>query len=263
MDDLNRNDLELEIISSESGGFISANRNIFNNIDLSDNSKFILNQAIKGTPMLKIGDGPTKVMLVAGVHGNELAPQIAALNLIDHIYDLNLNGKLNGTVYAIPFASPKSTMENSRYLDGMDLNRSAHLPHTVTNIILKKAKDLEVSAIGDFHSSAPNSNPGKEGIFCTKVPCSKSYFIAEHISEKVGSEKILYPSAGVPFKGALEDEHNPYRISHTTVTVSSTSISSGSISRFSDFSSRQQGASILNPEPASIGRNSKSICPQE
>ena len=158
-------------------------------------------------------------MLVAGVHGNELAPQIAALNLIEHICDLDLKGKLNGTVYVIPFASPKSTMENSRYLDGLDLNRSAHLPHTVTNIILKKAKDLEVSAIGDFHSSAPNSNPGKEGIFCTKVPCSKSYFIAEHISEKVGSEKILYPSAGVPFKGALEDEANLIQIPAVTCEV--------------------------------------------
>ena len=187
MNDLNRNNLELEIISSESGGFISANRNIFNRIKLSDNSKFILNQAINGTPMLKIGDGATKVMLVAGVHGNELAPQIAALNLIEYIYDLDLNGKLNGTVYAIPFASPKSTMENS--------------------------------AIGDFHSSAPNSNPGKEGIFCTKVPCSKSYFIAEHISERVGSEKILYPSAGVPFKGALEDEANLIQIPAVTCEV--------------------------------------------
>ena len=169
MNDLNKNNLELEIISSGSGGFISANNNIFNCINLSDNSKFIINQAIKGTSMLKIGNGSTKVMLVAGVHGNELAPQIAALNLIEHICDLDLNGKLNGTVYAIPFASPKSTMENSRYLDGIDLNRSAHLPHTVTNIILKKAKDLEVSAIGDFHSSAPNSNPGKEGIFSTAL----------------------------------------------------------------------------------------------
>ena len=64
MDDLNRNDLELEIISSESGGFISANRNIFNNIELSDNSKFIINQAIKGTPMLKIGDGSAKSCLL-------------------------------------------------------------------------------------------------------------------------------------------------------------------------------------------------------
>ena len=102
MNDLNRNNLELEIISSESGGFISANRNIFNCIKLSDNSKFILNQAIKGTPMIRIGDGSPKIMLVAGVHGNELAPQISALKLIDALF----NSDINGTAYIIPFASP-------------------------------------------------------------------------------------------------------------------------------------------------------------
>ena len=219
MVDLNKNNLDLEIISYESGGFISANKNIFNNINLSDNSRFILNQAIKGTPMIKIGNGNPKIMLVAGVHGNELAPQIAALNLIDDLYNFNLSESLNGTVYIVPFASPRSTMDNSRYFDGIDLNRSSHLPHTITNLILKKAKKLEVSAIGDFHSSAPNSNPGKEGIFCTKVPCSKSYFIADHISKKVGSEKILYPSAGIPFKGALEDEANLIQIPAVTCEV--------------------------------------------
>ena len=226
MNDLNKNNLELEIISNESGGFISANRNIFNNINLSYNSKFILNQAIKGTPMIKIGKGYPKIMLVAGVHGNELAPQIAALNLIEEFADIdleykkgNLDKRLNGSVYIIPFASPRSTMDNSRYFDGIDLNRSSHLPHTITNMILKKAKKLEVSAIGDFHSSAPNSNPGKEGVFCTKVPCSKSYFIADYISKKVGSEKILYPSAGIPFKGALEDEANLIQIPAVTCEV--------------------------------------------
>ena len=215
MDDLNKNNLELEIISYESGGFISANRNIFNNINLSGNSRFILNQAIKGTPMIRIGNGYPKVMIVAGVHGNELAPQIAALNLIENIFDL----ELNGTVYIIPFASPKSTMDNSRYFDGIDLNRSAHLPHSITNIILKKAKELEVSAIGDFHSSAPNSNPGKEGVFCTQKPCNGSFYIADYISKNVGSEKIIYPVAGIPFKGALEDEANLGQIPSVTCEV--------------------------------------------
>lgn len=215
MDDLNKNNLELEIISKESGGFISANRNIFNNIELSDNSKFILNQAIKGTPMIKIGDSYPNLMLVAGVHGNELAPQISALKLIDKIFD----AELNGTIYIIPFASPKSTMDNSRYFDGIDLNRSTHLPNSITNTILKKAKELNVSAIGDFHSSAPNSNPGKEGVFCTQKPCDASFFIADYISKKVGSEKIIYPVAGIPFKGALEDEANLSQIPSVTCEV--------------------------------------------
>lgn len=215
MNDLNKNNLDLEIVSNESGGFISANRNIFNNINLSDNSKFILNQAIKGTPMIKMGEGFPQVMMVAGVHGNELAPQIAALRLIDNIYSMDLEG----TVYVIPFASPKSTMENSRYFDGIDLNRSTHLPNTITNLILKKAKDLNVSAIGDFHSSAPNSNPGKEGVFCTQKPCGSSFIIADYISNKVGSEKIIYPIAGIPFKGALEDESNLGQIPAVTCEV--------------------------------------------
>lgn len=215
MNDLNKNNLELEIISNESGGFISANRNIFNNINLSDNSKFILSQAIKGTPMIKMGEGFPQVMMVAGVHGNELAPQIAALRLIDNISSMDLGG----TVYIIPFASPKSTMENSRYFDGIDLNRSTHLPNTITNLILKKAKELNVSAIGDFHSSAPNSNPGKEGVFCTQKPCGSSFIIADYISNKVGSEKIIYPVAGIPFKGALEDESNLGQIPAVTCEV--------------------------------------------
>ena len=215
MNDFNKNNLELEIISYESGGFISANRNIFNSLNLSDNSKFILNQAIKGTPMIKFGNDFPKVMLVAGVHGNELAPQISALKLIDALF----NSDINGTAYIIPFASPKSTMDNSRYFDGIDLNRSTHLPNSITNSILKKAKDLNVSAIGDFHSSAPNSNPGKEGVFCTQKPCNASFFIADYISKKVGSEKIIYPVAGIPFKGALEDESNLAQIPSVTCEV--------------------------------------------
>ncbi|WP_295617306.1 succinylglutamate desuccinylase/aspartoacylase family protein [uncultured Methanobrevibacter sp.] len=215
MDELNKNNLELELISYDAGGFIAANRNIFNNIDLSDNSKFIINQALKGTPMIKMGNGYPQVMMVAGVHGNELAPQIAALRLIDKLFHM----ELNGTLYIIPFASPKSTMDNSRYFDGIDLNRSSHLPNTVTNLILNKAMELNVSAIGDFHSSAPNSNPGKEGVFCTQNPCNASFYIADFISKKVGSEKIIYPVAGIPFKGALEDESNLKQIPSVTCEV--------------------------------------------
>ena len=212
--DENRN-FELEHISYETGGYISANRNIFNNIRLTENTKYILKEAVKGTPLIKIGKNYPKVMIVAGIHGNELAPQISALNLIDQIHDLDLLG----TLYIIPFASPKATMLNSRYFNGGDLNRLSHKEGSVGNLILNRAKELEVSAIADFHSSAPNSNPGKEGVFCTQYPTIGSFNMADFISKMTGSEKIVYSSAGIPFKGALEDESNLEGIPAVTCEV--------------------------------------------
>lgn len=207
--------LDLDYVSYETGGFISANRNIFNNLSLTKNAKYVLKSSIKGTPIIKIGNHYPKVMIVAGIHGNELAPQISALNLIDQIHDMDLLG----TVYIVPFACPKASMLNSRYFDGGDLNRLAHIKDSVSNLILKKAKELDVSAIGDFHSTAPNSNPGKEGVFCTEYPTLTSFSIAEFISEATGSEMIVYSSAGIPFKGALEDESNLEGIPAVTCEV--------------------------------------------
>ena len=207
--------LDLEHISYETGGFISANKNIFNNLNLTKNTKYILKESVKGTPIIKIGSNYPKIMIVAGIHGNELAPQISALNLIDQIHDLNLLG----TVYIVPFACPKASMLNSRHFDGGDLNRLAHIEGSVSNLILEKAIELDVSSIGDFHSSAPNSNPGKEGIFCTQVPTPGSFRLADFIAKVTNSEKILYPSAGIPFKGALEDEANLKGIPSVTCEV--------------------------------------------
>lgn len=209
------NHLDLNHISYETGGFISANKNILNNLNLTKNTKYILKESIKGTPIIKLGNNYPKVMMVAGIHGNELAPQISALNLIDQIHDLDLLG----TVYIVPFACPKASMLNSRYFDGKDLNRTSHIEGSVGDLILKKAVELEVSAIGDFHSSAPNSNPGREGVFCTEVPTMASFRLADFISKVTGSEKIVYSSAGIPFKGALEDEANLKGIPAVTCEV--------------------------------------------
>ncbi len=207
--------LDLDFISNDTGGFISANKNIFKHIDLSDNAKFILAEAVKGTPIIKLGNNYPKIMIVSGIHGNELAPQIASLKLIDQLHDLDLVG----TIYIIPFACPKATMNNSRFFDGEDLNRTSHKEGSIGNLILKKAKELDVSAIGDFHSSAPNSNPGKEGVFSSKVPTIESFNIAGFISRTVGSDMIVYHKAAIPFKGALEDESNLIGIPSITCEV--------------------------------------------
>ncbi|MDO5850790.1 MAG: succinylglutamate desuccinylase/aspartoacylase family protein [Methanobacteriaceae archaeon] len=206
---------ELEIIYSKSGGFISANKTLFNNLNLSDNIKLVLEESIKGTVMLKIGNGSPKVMIVAGVHGNELSPQIASSYLIDYL----LNTDINGTVYIVPFASPKASMDSSRRINNIDANRSAHKEGTNTNAILNKALELKVSALGDFHSTAPNTNPGREGVFASKEPSTESLTIAEFIANKMDSDAIKYNKAGIPFKGALEDEVNLAGIPSVTCEV--------------------------------------------
>lgn len=209
------NNLELDLICSTSGGFISANKNIFDNLVLSDIAKVVLEKSVNGTVLLKIGNGGPKVFMVAGVHGNELSPQIAMMYLLDYL----LETEINGTVYMVPFAAPKASMESKRYLDGVDLNRSAHKTGSVTNIILNKIINFGVSGLGDFHSSAPNTNPGKEGVFCSKEPSSESLTIAEFIANSMGSEAIKYNRAGIPFKGALEDESNLAGIPAVTCEV--------------------------------------------
>jgi len=208
--------LDLELLSDKSGGFISANKNIFQHLlPLSDNSRKILEESIKGTPLIKLGNSYPRIMVVAGIHGNELAPQIASLILIDKLFNLNLKG----TVYIIPFACPNASMNNSRFFNNTDLNRTAHISDSISNIIIKKAKSLKVSAIGDFHSTTPNSNPGREGVFCTRNPTVESFHIANFISKTAGSEIITYPKAGIPFKGALEDESNLLGIPAVTCEV--------------------------------------------
>ena len=95
-DDAHINPLDMELLSQEAGGYISANKNIFNNLKpLSDNARTILKESVKGTPMIKIGNGYPRLMIVAGIHGNELAPQIASLKLIDVLLKLKLRGTVS------------------------------------------------------------------------------------------------------------------------------------------------------------------------
>ena len=198
--DAHINPLDMELLSREAGGYISANKNIFNNLKpLSDNARTILKESVKGTPMIKIGNGYPRLMLVSGIHGNELAPQVASLKLIDVLLKL----KLRGTVYIIPFACPYASMMSNRYFKGTDLNRTAHIQNSISNVILSKARELG----------------GKEGVFCSKSPTVESVSIASYISRSAGSNMIVYPAAGVPFKGAVEDEANLGGIPSVTCEV--------------------------------------------
>ena len=198
------NNLEVGYISNLSGGYISKNTHIFDNIELNKLNRFILEKSVYGTPIFKLGEGGNKLLILSGVHGNELPPQIANIKLLNEL----VAEKINNTLFFIPFAAPKATMDNRRFFNTLDLNRSAHVNNSLSNVIVQKIEELGINFVGDFHSTAFNSNPGVESIFSTKSPTPESFLIASYVSKDVGCEIISLDSAGESYKGAVEDVCN-------------------------------------------------------
>lgn len=196
--------LECSYISKDSGGYVSRNSQILDNIDITPLNISVLNDLLHGTPIYRLGKGGRRLLIIAGIHGNELPPQIAAISLLN---DLHYK-KLKDTVYIIPCAAPKSTMMNVREYNNRDLNRSAHIHNSLSNLIIQTIDKLKIDFVGDFHSTALGSNPGYEAVFSTQYPTFESILIAKYISADVGSEFIAYSNAGGSYKGAIEDESN-------------------------------------------------------
>ena len=94
--------LEMTYLSDLSRGYISRNRAILSHLTLTPLTQFILEKCVYGTPVFKMGDGGNKILILSGVHGNELPPQIASLKLINEYIDRDLNH----TLFFIPFVSP-------------------------------------------------------------------------------------------------------------------------------------------------------------
>ncbi len=195
---------DITIISKDTGGRVEENENLMPHIPKDVICTRLIKSAIYGTPMLKIGDIPPRIMLTAGVHGNELPPQIAALWIAGELSGKNING----TVYIIPFAIPNATMKNSRRFKGFDMNRSASKSNSASNKILKAADKFQIVSLADFHSTKPRSNPGIESVFCSKKPSPESFIIAKYITNETSSKVICHKNAGSLYNGALEDESN-------------------------------------------------------
>jgi len=220
---------QIFILTHKTGGIVNKNKNLMEYVSESEISNKLINTARYGTPVIKLGNNSPKVILTAGVHGNELPPQIAALDLINDL----VHEKLNGTVYIIPFAIPKATMNNSRRFKGFDMNRSTSKAGSATNKILNAADKFKITSLADFHATKPRSNPGIESVFCSKKPCPESLKIAEHITAETSSKVICHKIAGALYSGALEDECNLKFTAAVTCEVVSENnmVSLGSIER--------------------------------
>ena len=207
--------LEMSYICDFSGGYISRNKNLFKELELSKLTQFILEKCVYGTPIFKLGNSGNNLLVLSGIHGNELPSQIANVKLLNNL----LFKDLDHTIYLIPFAAPKSSMNNERTFNDMDLNRSAHINDSLSNLIVKTVENLGIDFVGDFHSTAYNANPGIESIFSSKSPTPESYLIANYISRDVGSEIIAFDFAGSSYKGAVEDVCNLKQIPAITCEV--------------------------------------------
>lgn len=207
--------LEMCYISDFSGGYISRNRKLLEKLSLTPLTQFVLEKSVFGTPIFKLGSGRNKVLILSGIHGNELSPQIANVMLLNELIDKDLSH----TLYFIPFASPKSTMNNERTFNSTDLNRSAHIKDSISNLIIQAVEELKIDSVGDFHSTSFNSNPGCESIFSTKSPSPESFLVANYISQDVGSKIIAYDYPSSTYLGAVEDVCNLKKIPAVTCEV--------------------------------------------
>lgn len=221
--------LEMSYVSNFSRGYVSRNRALLDNLELNQLTQFILEKSVFGTPVFKLGNRGNNILVLSGIHGNELPPQIANVRLINELIDSDLKN----TIYLIPFASPKSTMNSERLFNDMDLNRSSHIKNSLSNIIVQKVDEWGIDFVGDFHSTAYNSNPGFESVFSSKSPSAESFLMANYISKDVGSEIISFDYAGSSYKGAVEDVCNLRGIPAVTceVVCPFSSVSEGSVDK--------------------------------
>lgn len=159
----------------------------------------------EGSIVFTTGKGRYNLMLVGGVHGNELSSQVALLKLMDAL--INEKYKVKCRLHIVPFLIPISTMLNSREYDCLDMNRNAHVGG-ITKKVVDYAVDNDITALCDCHTTDPNNKPGFASVFCSARPLIQSVRIAKQICADTSSKILPISQAGSVLSGAVEDECN-------------------------------------------------------
>lgn len=205
------NNYQILVIDNSTGGDVSNNTVLKDNLNKTPVVNELVETAKKGTPMVIYGNGSQPhIMIVAGVHGAELPPQIAATNLINHLK----GQKINGTVYIIPFALPNQTATDRRMNNGTDPDRVAQIEGTPLNTICNTSKNYNVTMLVDFHSAQPNDVPGKNCIIYDPEN-NKSLELALYISNKTKSPLMKVG----PYPGVLSTVSNRNNITSVVCEV--------------------------------------------
>ncbi|KAF5078371.1 hypothetical protein DSECCO2_140440 [anaerobic digester metagenome] len=108
----------ISTLDSHVGADVTKNPEIASttNIPRTDLANQILEKEKQGSAVLQFGNGSgNKLLIWAGIHGNEEEANIATMQYLEYIKNTNFSG----TLYVVPFAIPKDTSLNSRYYGPM------------------------------------------------------------------------------------------------------------------------------------------------
>ena len=237
-----KNKITLTVLKWGIKGDVSKIKLIKNNMPNNAVVKKAVEVTKKGLPLLMFKGGPGKVVfMTAGVHGNELSSQVAAMKMIAHLSKT----PIKGTIYIIPFVNVKAISKKVRYTD-KDFNRIASQSGTIPNKIVKLVVKYKCDAYGDFHTTKPGGVPGKNIVMGSKGPATKSADLTNYIAKNAKVNKKIYKYAGEVYPGAISDNVNKYGIPavicevvlpHNTVTTKSVTLSYNMMKYFLKFSS--------------------------
>lgn len=164
----NSNNYNISYLDKSVGGNVQANPEISKNIPKTNLSNEIFNMTKKGSVVLKFGNGNgPKLLISAGIHGNEEEANIAVMKYLEYIKTKSFNG----TLYIIPFDIPMDTALNSRNYKGQDPNRIANKKGTPGWKIIQFARNKGVQYLLDVHSG---SGVGAEGCVFIDNPSTLS-----------------------------------------------------------------------------------------
>lgn len=156
----------------------------------------------EGVPLLTIKGGPGKVaFMTAGVHGNELNSQVAAMKMIDYL----TTHPIKGTVHIVPFVNVKAISQKVR-LTNYDFNRVAHRTNTVSNNLMNMMFRLKCDYYGDFHTTVSPGVPGIN-VVLGYTTSSVGISLTNYIANNAKVNKIFY-YAGEKYRWSLADWSN-------------------------------------------------------
>lgn len=155
-----------------------------------------------GLPLITIKGGNGKVVfMTAGVHGNELNSQVAAMKMIKYLTE----HPIRGTVYFVPFVNVKAISERVRLTD-YDFNRVAHESGTVSNNIINLILQKKCDAYGDFHTTVSPGVPGLNVVLGYTSPGS-CVPMSHYIADNANVDRIFY-YPGEMYRWSLADYCN-------------------------------------------------------